>query len=154
MTGNLRDAAWKIWLFFQSLGWNKRMSCYIYYIYRCYISSRVMVKQQWSLSSMLLHQLAVGRKRKTQTGKPRHLGRRARQQLHSCSPIILLLQITPTAGFKHVLIHRLGTSLCTLILLCFLPPRWGAGKGVCVRTGQADSRRSLQDYTRATLSLF
>lgn len=40
------------------------------------------------------------------------------------------LQITPAAGFKHVLIHRLGTSLRTQILLCFILPRRGAGKGV------------------------
>lgn len=42
-----------------------------------------------------------------------------------------LFQVTSTAGFKHVLIHRLGNSLCTLILLCFILPCRGAGKGVC-----------------------
>lgn len=65
-----------------------------------------------------------------------------------------LPQITSTAGFKHVLIHRLGNSLRTLILLCLTASFFLAveQRKVCVGTGQVDSRRSLQDYTRATLS--
>lgn len=50
---------------------------------------------------------------------------------------MLHLQSTLTAGFKHMLIHRLGNSLRTLILLCFVLPGGGAEEGPGVRTGQA-----------------